>query len=221
MYKLIVFDFDGTIADTSEGIIDSHKFALKKMGVSIPSESELRALIGGNLLKIYSETFGFGIEKAKEAIVFYRNRYSEYGIHKTRLYEGFSDLLQFLKSKDLLIGVATLKSELFAKKMLSEMNIIQYFDIVCGMDNNDTLDKPSLIEKNIKLLNSKIDETLFVGDSLNDYNGALKVGVDFVGVTYGFGFDEKTVYEFETKNSPEELQKYIKFRCSNRSDILS
>lgn len=209
MYKLILFDFDGTIADTSEGILDSHRYALKAMEHDIPAEEELRKLIGGNLLKIYTEAFGFSEEKACGAIKIYRKRYAEIGIHKACLYPGFNDLLIKLKEKGLFIGVATLKAEVFAKQMLFEMGIADYFDIICGMDRDDTLDKAAIIQKCMNRCYCDVDETLFVGDSENDVIGACKAGVRFIGVTYGFGFVQNKKYDFETKNSVIDLLNYI------------
>ena len=75
-YKLIIFDFDGTIADTSLGIIDSHKYTLAAMGKSIPQDEMLRKVIGGNLLKTYIETFGFQEDDARKAVGIYRKRYA-------------------------------------------------------------------------------------------------------------------------------------------------
>ena len=120
--KLIIFDFDGTIADTSSGIIDSHKYTLLKMGKELPNDDSLRNLIGGNLLQIYQNFFGLDKNTAIEAIRIYRNRYSEKGIHLAVLYPKFKEMLEILKKNGFLIGVATLKSEKFAILMLKELD---------------------------------------------------------------------------------------------------
>ena len=117
--KLIIFDFDGTIADTSEGILDAHRFVLNTMGREVPSEEELRGVIGANLLTTYIEKFGFSDLDARVAVRVYRERYAEVGIHKAILYPGFVDVIKNLKNKGYKIGVATLKVEDFAKSMLN------------------------------------------------------------------------------------------------------
>ena len=67
-YKLVIFDFDGTIADTSPGIVDAHRFALSYMRKNVPSDSELRAVIGGHLLDTYIHRFGFSEMQARDAV---------------------------------------------------------------------------------------------------------------------------------------------------------
>lgn len=213
MYKLILFDFDGTIADTSEGILDSHCYTLKDFGCKIPTEEVLRKLIGGNLLNIYTKTFGFTEERAREAISMYRKRYADVGIHKASLYPNFKNLLIKLKENGVSIGVATLKYEKFAKQMLFEMNVDGYFDVVFGMDKNDSFDKAMLITKCIDKLSCEKEETLFIGDTMNDYVGAEKAGVDFLGVTYGFGFSENESnikhQDLQFVDNPLDILRYL------------
>lgn len=203
--KLVIFDFDGTIADTSGGILDSHRFALNAMGREIPTEEELRGVIGGNLLKTYIECFSFAEPDAREAVRIYRERYAEVGIYTAVLYPGFADLVKELKNKGYKIGVATLKAESFAKIMLKELGISNYFDEVCGMDPNDGLDKAGLILKCCDLCGCEKKEAILVGDSNNDYIGSKQSGVDFIGVTYGFGFKPDEMYDFKTVDNCSEL----------------
>lgn len=213
MYKLILFDFDGTIADTSDGILDSHRYALRAMNHEIPPEKELKKLIGGNLLKIYSENFGFNEVNARDAIKIYRKRYADIGIHKAIIYPKFKELLLILKKKGVYTGVATLKAEKFAKQMLSEMEIEKYFDIVCGMDQKDSYDKAMLISRCIEKCGCDNSETLFVGDTMNDCIGAQTACVDFIGVSYGFGFKRddniKSYNSLGIINNPIDLISFI------------
>ena len=203
--KLVIFDFDGTIADTSLGILDSHQYALKSMGRSVPSEKELRKVVGGNLLKIYIEKFEFEEKDARRAVQIYRERYAEVGIHNATLYPGFKETLEKLKTIGYNIGIATLKAESFAELMIQEMGIAEYFDEVCGMDPNDGLDKAGLVLKCCELCGCHKEEAVLVGDSNNDWLGTQQAGVKFVGVTYGFGFKPDTEYEFLTIDAPIEL----------------
>ena len=207
--KLVIFDFDGTIADTSEGILDSHRFALKVMGKQILCEDELRGVIGGNLLKTYIEKFGFIESDAREAVRIYRERYAEVGIHKAVLYPGFTDMIKKLKTRGYKVGVATLKAENFANIMLDEMKIASYFDAVCGMDEHDYLKKAELIKKCCSLCEVDERSAILIGDSNNDSKGAEEAGVKFIGVTYGFGFTPNENYKFDTANNVDEILKYL------------
>lgn len=203
--KLIIFDFDGTIADTSLGILDSHKFALASMGRPVPEESELLKVIGGQLLKTYIDVFGFEEQSAVEAVRIYRKRYANVGINLANLYDGFEDLIMQLKNCGCYIGVATLKAERFAKEMLTKFNMLDKFDVICGMDERDSLTKEDLIEKCIEFCNVDKSQAILVGDSSNDWKGAQAAGIQFIGVTYGFGFKKDVEYNFDTVNSPREV----------------
>lgn len=203
--KLIIFDFDGTIADTSPGILDSHKFALANMGRTVPEERELLKVIGGQLLKTYMEVFGFDEQSAVKAVKIYRDRYANVGINLANLYDGFEELITQLKNCGCHIGVATLKAERFAKDMLAKFNLLDKFDVVCGMDEHDNLTKADLIEKCIEFCKVDKSQAILVGDSNNDLKGAEAAGIQFIGVTYGFGFKKNVGYNFDTADSPQEV----------------
>ncbi len=96
--KLAIFDFNGTIADTSAGIMDALRYTLQTLGLSIPPDDRLRGFIGGSLLNIYIKEFGFTEKDAREAIKLYRKRYAEVGIHKASLYSGLKNMIERLKN---------------------------------------------------------------------------------------------------------------------------
>ena len=206
---LIAVDFDGTIADTSLGILDSHRYALEAVGDYIPSEDELRNVIGGNLLLTYINTFDFKEEKARIAVKIYRERYAKVGIHKAILYPGVLDLLQRLKEENVLIGIATLKADRFAKSMLEELGIAHFFDVVCGMDDHDAMTKADLIKKCCVECGITKKDAVLVGDSNNDFLGAMEAGVEFIGVTYGFGFIPYQQYDFLSANTIDEIYELL------------
>lgn len=208
-YKLVIFDFDGTLADTSEGILDAHRFALTEMGRPVPSDEELRSVIGGHLLNTYIEKFGFAEDDARKAVKIYRDRYANVGIHKIRMYPGIDELLKKLKAGGCVTAVATLKAERFAKLMLAEMGIIDLFDYICGMDEDDSQTKTSLIKKCMTCAVCNPYESVLIGDSQNDLIGAKEAGVDFIGVSYGFGFKDGKDYGVKMVERVEEIINYI------------
>lgn len=208
-YELVIFDFDGTIADTSAGIIDSHKYTLKNLHLASPSDNELRTLIGNNLLKTYIEVFGLNESSSRHAVDLYRRRYSKVGIHKATVYPGFREMLSELKKAGCKIGLATLKSEKFSIVMLGEINCLPFFDYIFGMDNNDIETKTSLIKKTIEASFVPIEKCLYVGDTIGDYEGAKRNNIDFLGVTYGFGFETGREYAFNTVDTPYQILRFI------------
>lgn len=208
-YKLVIFDFDGTIADTSSGILDAHRFALSHMRKNVPSDLELRTVIGGYLLDTYIHRFGFSEMQAREAVQVYRERYATVGIHKAELYPEFEVMAKRLYEKGYLIGVATLKAEKFAEIMLRELGIRKWFNTVCGMDEYDNLDKAELIKKCCSICGVNEKNAILIGDSNNDAVGAHEAGVDFIGVTYGFGFQKDQKYDFCTVDSAVDILDYL------------
>lgn len=187
-YKLVIFDFDGTIADTSLGIIDSHIYALNMMGKAIPSSDELKKIIGGNLLDTYKNNFNFDEDTAKVAVKIYRERYAAVGIHKAFPYAGIETFLKKLKECGCKIGLATLKADSFVRIMLNEINLINFFDYIYGVDLNDGQSKSQLLCECIKASNLNKKDCVLIGDSNNDLIGAKEAEIDFIAVTYGFGF---------------------------------
>ena len=185
-YQLVVFDLDGTLADTSPGIVNSHRYAHKMMGRPEPPLGELRSVIGGPLLQIYRDRFGFSEVDARRALTFYRSYYAEKGIYEATLYPGIPETLQQLHSLGAQLGVATLKAERFAYK------ILRYFSAVYGMDENDERTKAKLLQLCMEAVYTTPDRTVLIGDSIHDLEGATSCGLSFLGVAYGFGFVDQT-----------------------------
>lgn len=205
MYQLVIFDMDGTIADTSPGILNSHRHAHKTMGCPIPSTEELESVIGGPLLQTYIDRFGFSEADARKAVNEYRRYYSENGIHEAKLYPGMKETLKQMSERGVRIALATLKAERFAKIMLEEMGILPYFDVVYGMDDMDTRTKSQLITMCMETLGVAKENSLMVGDSIHDLKGAQQCGVPFLGVSYGFGFVPHQDYGVRMAKDTEEV----------------
>lgn len=204
-YQLVIFDMDGTLADTSPGIYNSHRYAHKMMGRQEPTNEELDGIIGGPLLKNYRERFGFSETDARKAVEFYRDYYAENGIYQAELYSGMGATLRKLHDLGIYLGVATLKAERFAKIMLKNMSVYDCFDAICGMDEHDTRTKAQLIKLCMEKVGVSSTDTILVGDSIHDLNGAKECCIDFLGVTYGFGFvDTDTIVPSKCK-VPEEI----------------
>ena len=187
-YNCILFDLDGTIANTYEGIFKSYKYVAEKMHLALPTEKLVNEAIGAKLPDVFSEKFGLAPDRIDEAIGHYRKRYAEQGIYEACAYPQMAETLTALKKRGKLIAVATLKKEDFANKMLEHLGLSQYFNVIAGMDTNDKLSKADIIRKVLLFLRQDADMTVMVGDSFYDAIGAKEAGVDFIGVTYGFGF---------------------------------
>ncbi len=208
-FKHIIFDLDGTIADTSRGIINCHKHANAMMGNKIEDEKMLASVIGGPLLNTYRTKFGYSEADARLAVDIYRERYATEGFKEAVLYPEMEKTLIALKEKGYRLAVATLKAEKFAIPMLKELGVGDLFDVIHGVDDKDTHTKSSLIDLCIKELECTKEESVLVGDSIHDARGAMESGIDFIAATYGFGFKtENELFSAPTCaiiHSPAEL----------------
>lgn len=209
MFKLVVFDMDGTVADTSPGILNSHRHAHRVMGWPVPSDETLAGVIGGPLLQTYIERFGFPPEDARTAVAAYRKYYSEFGIQQAILYPGMAETLRVLSQNGFYVAMATLKAESFAKRMLENMDVADCFAAVYGMDEGDTRTKAQLIGMCMDAVGAGREETLMVGDSIHDQQGADACNICFLGVKYGFGFKPGIHYDVPMVNHAAEIAKFV------------
>ena len=196
--SIIIFDLDGTLVDSSRGIINSVCYALDKRGYTYPDRKSLEFFIGPPLKEQFMKYCNVDEAEGKILVDTYREYYPSKGIYECELYDGIESLLKLLKDNGKTVILATSKPENFAKIVLDYVGITKYFDYVAGalLDNTRT-DKASVIEYALKSLDlfEKRNEALMIGDSVYDIIGADKNGIDSVAVMYGFGKDE------ELKNS--------------------
>lgn len=208
-YKCVLFDLDGTLADTFPGILHSYQYAARETGFPEPDEQIAGEVIGAPLAEVFRTRFGLSEDLTKQALYHYRLYYAENGIHEAVLYQRMADTLAKLKQEGYLLAVTTLKKESFAKEMLKWLGVADYFDVILGMNDSDTATKADIVNKALNILETKCEDAVLVGDSSYDAIGAEIVGVDFIAVTYGFGY--KSADDVEGNNvkaiiaTPEEL----------------
>lgn len=187
-YTVVLFDLDGTLIDSEEGILRSFAYALEKMGKGELSEKEKFRVIGPPLEYSFKEFFHLTEEEIPRAVAFYRERYREKGILECKKMAGAEELLKVLFQAGVPVLLATTKPELFARKILENMGWEQYFTAICGVDFEGKLkDKKDVICA--ALSRAKINDpssAVIVGDRCYDVEGGKKAGVHTVGVKSGF-----------------------------------
>lgn len=210
MYKNVIFDLDGTLINSEPGIVHSCNKAMADLGLDVPKGC-LKGAIGQRLPDIFSLRLGVPDKDIDLAVRLYREEYSAVGLQLSELYPGVLKLLSTLKERGTRICAATLKAEYLAVKIIEYLEIKDYFEIITGVDNANTLRKPDLIKK--CLGSFALNKCAMVGDSVSDGAGALESGVDFIGVTYGYGFetiaDIKPYHPKFVAAHPEELLKFL------------
>ena len=189
--KYVFFDLDGTVTESAPGIINSVVYAIKKLGVRMPSEEELLKFVGPPLSDSFVKYCGVDPSKTKEAINSFREYFAERGIFENNVYPGIPELTAKLKSLGVKQILATSKPQLFAERILTHFNLIANFDGVFGnsMDEKYT-DKALLLRDIIAKEGIKGDDLkncVMVGDRSSDISGAHKAGIRAIGVLYGYG----------------------------------
>ena len=192
-YDAVIFDFDGTIADTGEGIIKSVEYALTKYGYEIENPKKLHYFIGPSLFKGFKDMYGADDEMCQKLTDAYRERYSEKGILECQLYEGIMNVVSELKNNCIKVGIASAKPTFYLFKIISNFGLTDLFDTVVGTELEiRNADKGALI--NTALGNLGIEDTsyaIMVGDRNYDINGAKAAEIDSIGVLYGYGTKEE------------------------------
>ena len=193
-YKVIFFDLDGTLTDPQEGICKCINHALSYYGMEKPMK-ELTKYIGPPLLGSFAELVGE--ENAAEATVKYRERFSVKGLYENEIYPNVKETLALLKDKGYVLCTARSKPQVYVEKILKYFEIDHFFTIIGGATlDGRAVEKEDVIALVLDELKADKKDVVMVGDTRFDLIGAEKMGLDAVGVTYGFGERE----ELETYN---------------------
>ena len=206
MKKAILFDLDGTLTDSGEGIMNCAKLALEHYGLPIPSEAELRTFVGPPLHDSFIR-FGVPAEEADNAIKIYRSRYIPIGKFENHPYEGIQDTLEKLKALGHTLYVATSKPETMSVEILEHFDMAKYFDIIAGASFDRSRSSKEDVIAYLLDQCGDYDEKIMVGDTAFDVIGAKAHGIPTVGVAWGYGKveDMKNAGAMAIAETPEQL----------------
>lgn len=213
-YKLVIFDLDGTLMDTSEGILSAVRYTIEKTGKSQLTQAQLEKFIGPPIQHSFAKNYNLSESEAGEMAAIFRARYSTEDLLLARTYNGIYELLEELSLRKIKSAVATYKREDYALRLLKAYHFDKYMDIMHGSDMEGKLTKSDIIEKCIREAGVDLNEVLMVGDTENDEKGAHAINVDFIGVTYGFGYRKKEEMQDAENNiacvdSPKQILDYL------------
>lgn len=193
-YTTMLFDLDGTLTNPGLGITNSVAYALKKYGIDVKDRTELYKFIGPPLLNSFQDYYGFSEEQAVQAVEYYREYYQKTGIYENYVYEGIPELLKELTAEGITLLVATSKPEPFARLIMEHYHLAEYFTYIAGatMDNKTRVKKADVIRYAMQNCEAGDKEKLvMVGDRKHDILGAKEVGIDSIGVLFGYGDREE------------------------------
>ena len=185
MYRTILFDFDGTVFDTGEGIMKSVRYAAEAFGYQEPDLEALRCFVGPPLRGQFMKRYGVDAGPAEKMVAKYRERYSVKGLGECSVYPGVPELVRELRSMGKNVAIATGKPTAFTVSILERAGYGELFDAVLGSEFDGTRSKKSeviaeLLEKYGR------DGAAMIGDRDNDVLGAKECGIPCIGVAWGY-----------------------------------
>ena len=190
MYKFVLFDFDGTVYDTVEGITKSARYAINKYGMDAPLE-ELRCFAGPPLLDKFMEVFAVSEEQARELVDAYRERYRPIGLQECQLFPGIKELLIKLRQQGIKTAITTMKPQEMAEMLLGRENMLELFDVIYGSTLSQNVSKSILVQRAMETLGASVSDTVLVGDTKYDIHGAHEKGIPAIGVRYGYAAENE------------------------------
>lgn len=210
MKKLVILGFDGTIADTSPGILHCFNATATAMGYQPVDHDALFGVIGIPLKKGFEKLFKMNEDEIIYAANNYSKLYSQKGKKMVTFYKGIVDSLEKLRDNGYKIAIATLKHKMFTSDIIKTHEIADLFDAVCATDVGTNLNKSDLLQQACEMTGIDIADSVFIGDGSGDAEAAEKIGMDFIAALYGF--------DFRTK---EDTEKYNCVACLNSADEIA
>ena len=183
--RLVIFDFDGTLANTVPVIVRTARTVLARHGLTDDDMGDLTRLVGPPFPQAYSLVYGFSEDEAAQITAEYRAIYRTIGPEAWPLFDGVAGLLRRLRAAGRLTAVASSKQMPMVRTALADNKITDLFDLALGKSSDAEGDKIALIARTLRDLGVSADDAVMVGDRHHDVEAAAACGVPCVGVTYG------------------------------------
>lgn len=192
MFQNLLFDLDGTLTNSGEGITKCVQYALRAHGIDEPDLKKLEVFIGPPLRDSFMKYYGLSREEAEAGVEKYRERYTDIGIWENYVYDGMPELLQALRSDKRRLGMATAKPEVFALRIAERFGLNTYLDAITGCSLDGKTDKKALVVaaalEKWQLTTPEAKKTVaLIGDRREDVISAHENGIACIGVGFGFG----------------------------------
>ena len=210
-YTTILFDLDGTLVDSGEGVLKCAELALRHFDLPIPTPEEMRPFVGPPLRDSFLR-FGCTEEMAQEAIAVYRRRYTTVGKFELFVYPGIEKLLQDLTAIGCKLYVATSKPETVSVEILQHLGLARYFTYIAGADQDKGRSTKSEVIAYLLEQVGDLDGALMVGDTAYDVIGSAQHGIPCAGISWGYGTLEsiEAAHPAVIVHSTEELLAFVR-----------
>lgn len=214
-YKAVIFDVDGTLFDTKDGILKSIREVSTNLGYKQCGNADESTFIGPPVIETFIKHFGMDQKTAGRAASEYRELYVEKYISSSEAYEGMYSLISSLKRDGVYVAIATMKTRKQVQALLDNTVFMDVFDSVETALDQGRRTKADMISAIIDTYQLEKDKVWMIGDTYGDEIAANEAGIHFVGVTYGYGFSGDKAYPFLTARRPDEIIKLIQNKMEN------
>ena len=206
--NFLFFDLDGTLTDSAPGIINSARYALSHFGIK-PNDDVMLKFIGPPLLESFQNLCGLDEENSREAIRLYREYFAVKGMFENSVYDGVYEMLEALRDEGKILAVATSKPEVYARKILDHFHLSEYFAHISGAAlDHVRMTKADVLRNAVRGTEiSDLCQGLMIGDRRHDVEGGNEVGMETLGVLYGYGSREELISAgaVDTAKTPSEV----------------
>lgn len=216
MKQYLLFDLDGTLTDPKVGITTCVQYALSALGIEEPDLDKLTPFIGPPLSESFQSFYGMDEQQAKTAVEKYRERFQNIGIFENQVYKGIPGMLKTLQEKGFHLAVASSKPTVFVERILEHFKLERYFEVVVGSELDGTrVKKEEVVQEALRRLfgekRVEKDKVYMIGDRKFDVEGAKAMGIESVGVAYGYGSMEELMQAHADYivRSVEELKHFL------------
>lgn len=208
LYNAVIFDLDGTLTDSKEGILACTRYALEKMNWPIPDDATLQKFLGPPLVDSFMRWCGMTEEQGRVGLDYYREKYQPGGWKMNAVYPGIRELLKELKKRGVYVAVATGKPQKNSERIVEYYGLAPFIDALAGPDENEThADKKDLI---LRVL-PKGKKAVMVGDTAGDVKGGIDAGIDTMAALWGYGnhADMAALHPTHTAKDPAEAAEIL------------
>lgn len=199
--RAIIWDIDGTLLDTAEGLVAAYQYTIDKLHLLDASAEELTTYIGPTPRSVFMRYFGLGENAAQEASDIFRDRYKNHDLLKAHVYPDIIEVIKRFRTRGFKQAIATNKRQDYAEDICRHFEIDNYCFPICGTDNLSSISKAESITKCLSELYVEPSQAIMIGDAEGDKRAAEQAGTYFLGVNYGYGFRNVRGYA----NSAKEI----------------
>ena len=191
---IVLIDLDGTISDSSSGMLTGFRKVFDRFDMEQPSDESIRRHFGPPLAVTWREVYGMTDEQIVVGLEVYREYYHDVGMFENNLYDGVPELIKDLHDEGVTLSTATSKPEFSASRIIEHFGLREYFTFIGAADLAGTRDdKSAVIAHTLENLqaSSQTHSIVMMGDRRHDVEGAREHGIDTIGVLWGYGTAEE------------------------------